>query len=159
MARNGGGRVLERGPSYRGLRSRSIGASRSARAASKKVGTRPEILLQDALTARGLAFVVNDASLPGCPDLVFTASQLVVFCDGDFWHGRQLKARLQQLSAGHNGAYWAEKIASNVRRDRRQRTTLRALGWKVMRFWESDIKKSPEAIAALLERTIQSPKC
>jgi DNA mismatch endonuclease (patch repair protein) len=154
MARNGGKRVQGRAPSYRGLRPRSIGASRAASGASKKVGTSCEVLLQQALVARGLIFEANAASLPGCPDLVFPASHLIVFCDGDFWHGRKLKARLRRLGVGHNGTYWAEKIASNVRRDRRQRRALRALGWKVMRFWECDIVRSPERIAETIERDL-----
>jgi G:T-mismatch repair DNA endonuclease (very short patch repair protein) len=40
------------------------------------------------------------------------------------------------------------KIKRNVARDRNNRRILRALGWKVLRFWEGEISRDPEGIAA-----------
>jgi G:T-mismatch repair DNA endonuclease (very short patch repair protein) len=45
-----------------------------------------------------------------------------------------------------NKAYWVDKINGNIKRDRRNRSRLRTLGWKVVRFWESDIRKDPYKI-------------
>jgi DNA mismatch endonuclease, patch repair protein len=94
------------------------------------------------------------AKLPGKPDLVFARARVVVFCDGDFWHGKGLYARLKRLADGHNGAYWVAKIHGNVRRDRRQTRALREAGWHVLRYWESDIKKDAAAIAAKIAAAV-----
>jgi DNA mismatch endonuclease, patch repair protein len=77
--------------------------------------------------------------LPGRPDIVFTRPRVAVFCDGDFWHGRDLRRRLAALAAGHNATYWLAKMQRNVERDCRQMGALEAAGWTVLRFWETDI--------------------
>ena len=133
--------------SFVGLRAASQRASRVAAATSLKKGTRCELLLRRDLRKLGLKFRTNVSSLPGCPDFVFAERRAVVFADGDFWHGRRLKSRLQKLTGGHNGHYWVEKITDNVARDRRNRRLLRTAGWAVLRLWESEINKNPEAAA------------
>jgi DNA mismatch endonuclease (patch repair protein) len=70
----------------------------------------------------------------------------VVFADGDFWHGRNLANRIVQLAKGHNSEYWIRKIQANVARDRRVRGQLNALGWRVIRVWESDIHSNIERV-------------
>jgi len=55
--------------------------------AVKSKNTRPELAPRRALWSRGLRYKVNVKSLPGKPDIVFTRAKIVVFCDGDFWHG------------------------------------------------------------------------
>src|SRR5438874_13829898 len=134
-------------PSYKGLSAASAIASRIASASSAKRDTRPELLLRRALRSVGLRYRIDVAALPGRPDLVISATRLAVFCDGDFWHGRNLKRRLQRLAAGHNSPYWVSKIKSNVDRDRRVDRQLRDAGWKVLRFWESDVRANPEQVA------------
>jgi DNA mismatch endonuclease (patch repair protein) len=71
-----------------------------------------------------------------------------VFCDGDFWHGRDLDERVRRLARGHNAPYWVAKITSNVARDRRHDEALARDGWLVLRFWETDIATDPLALAA-----------
>jgi DNA mismatch endonuclease (patch repair protein) len=58
-----------------------------------------------------------------------------------------LEARLERLSKGHNADYWVAKIGANVARDRANNRALGKLGWKVLRFWETEIRRSPERIA------------
>lgn len=142
---------------YDGLEPASANASRAAKGASAKRDTKPEIQLRQALRAIGVrGYRVDVATLPGRPDLVFTRLKLVVFCDGDFWHGRDLEARVERLARGHNAPYWVEKIRGNVVRDRRQEDELRAQGWTVLRFWERDIRDSRDVIAAEIQRAIQA---
>ncbi len=100
----------------------------------------------------GLRYSLKRKGLPGNPDLVFPEARIAVFCDGDFWHGRNLRKRLVLLQKGHNAPYWMAKILANVSRDRRQTRELKKAGWKVFRFWESDINRS----AHLIARTIAS---
>lgn len=74
--------------------------------------------------------------LPGKPDFVFQSHRLAIFIDGCFWHGCPRCYRLPE----DNRAYWAEKVASNRRRDRRRTRELRALNWTVLRIWEHSLK-------------------
>lgn len=137
-----------RAASYVGLRPASARTSAIASAGSRKRDTRAEVALRRALWRRGFRYRVDVASLPGRPDIVFAKYRLVVFCDGDFWHGRGLARRLAKLTAGHNAGYWVEKISGNVRRDRRNDRALRRSGWKVVRCWETDVLRDVDAVAS-----------
>jgi DNA mismatch endonuclease, patch repair protein len=88
--------------------------------------------------ARGIRYRIDVRDLPGKPDIVLRKQRIAIFCDGDFWHGRDLDERLRRLEAGHNSAYWVAKIRRNVERDRANDASLRAAGWMVLRFWESE---------------------
>jgi len=83
--------------------------------------------------------------LLGQPDFVFPSARLVVFIDGDFWHGNPTKFRLPRS----NLQYWTEKILSNRRRDRRVNQRLRECGWKVYRFWQSALNDEAAVVARL----------
>jgi DNA mismatch endonuclease (patch repair protein) len=90
------------------------------------------------------------ATLPGRPDLVLPSAKLAVFCDGDFWHGRDWRARRRRLAQGANASYWIPKILANRARDRRVSRQLLALGWAVVRVWESDVVKDAHKVAQQL---------
>ncbi len=157
MARGSGRKRPEtrrRAPSYLGLRPRSATTSRVASASSKKSGTTCEVLLWRALRKAGIRFKKNVASLPGKPDVVIPDARIAIFCDGDFWHGRKLRARLAALADGHNAEYWVAKIQRNVQRDRANARALRAAGWTVLRFWETKIREDPDAVAARIRREL-----
>jgi DNA mismatch endonuclease (patch repair protein) len=142
---------------YDGLVPASPRASRSARGASAKRDTKPELLLRDALRAEGLrGYRLDVAALPGRPDLVFRQAGVAVFCDGDFWHGKNLAQRIAKLEQGHNAPYWVEKIQGNVARDRRHDEELSSDGWCVLRFWESDIKADASLIADQVRKVVQA---
>lgn len=134
-------------PSFKGLRPASEKASRAAQGASAKANTRCEVLLRRELWRRGLRYRLSPRGLPGRPDIVFLKERVAIFCDGDFWHGRDLPARLAKLSRGHNARYWVAKVQRNVDRDRRQTQALEAAGWTVLRFWETDILRDVVKIA------------
>lgn len=108
--------------------------------------TKAELTLRAALTARGLRYRLHKKGLPGRPDIVFPSQRLAVFCDGDFWHGRnwanQKKRRFRVRSA-----YWLNKIETNIARDKRNNSELRRIGWMVLRLWETDILQNPEKAA------------
>jgi DNA mismatch endonuclease (patch repair protein) len=70
------------------------------------------------------------------PDFVFPAKRIVVFVDGEFWHGHRTLCRYPQTRR----AWWAAKIDGNKKRDRRQTSTLRAAGWTVIRIWQSEVR-------------------
>jgi DNA mismatch endonuclease (patch repair protein) len=112
-------------------------------------------VLRKALCARGLRYRLDADDLPGRPDVVFRGARVVVFCDGDYWHGRNLPERLAKLATGHNAGYWVAKIQSNVARDRRVTASLESNGWLVLRFWETDIHKNVEKIADEVAQAVQ----
>jgi DNA mismatch endonuclease, patch repair protein len=141
--------------SYVGLRPASRRASSAARGASKKRDTRCEVLLRRAVFRLGLRYALSASDLPGKPDLVFRRARVAVFCDGDFWHGKDLETRLARLANGHNAPYWVAKIQTNVARDHKQTAALEAAGWIVLRFWESEIRRAPETIATAIETTVR----
>lgn len=124
----------------------------------KSRDTTPELAFRRALHARGVRYRLHVASLPGKPDIVIRKARLLIFIDGDFWHGNQWRTRGHasldaQFVASPKAEYWVGKIGGNVRRDKEN--TIRALveGWRVLRFWESDIRKN---LADCLETTLRA---
>src|SRR5579859_5013433 len=127
-------------PSFGHRRPASPQASAAARGASRKTDTHCEVTLRSHLWRAGVRFRKDEPSLPGRPDIVFPRARLVVFCDGDFWHGKDWSQRREKLAKGHNAPYWIAKIEANRARDRRQADQLREAGWTVLRFLESEIR-------------------
>jgi DNA mismatch endonuclease (patch repair protein) len=92
-------------------------------------------------------------SLPGSPDIVFAREKVAIFIDGDFWHGWRLPAWEHKLSP-----FWREKLRANRKRDRRNFQKLRALGWRVIRIWQHQIKRDPEACIRSIMVTLSHPE-
>jgi DNA mismatch endonuclease, patch repair protein len=141
-------------PSYRGYRPASEAASRTGRG-NRKVNTAPETLLRRALWRIGIRYRLHVPDVPGRPDIVIRKWRVAVFCDGDFWHGRNWPARRAKLRRGSNSDYWVKKISTNVARDRATNARLRSDGWLVLRFWESEIKKDPQRIAEIVAGAVR----
>lgn len=141
--------------SYSGLVPASTRASASARGASRKADTQPEMRLRKAIHRRGLRFRKNVRALPGCPDIVFSGPKVAVFCDGDFWHGRSWSERKAKLLRGTNGSYWIAKIERNMDRDIEVQEQLERRGWRVLRFWESDISNDLTTIVGDVEGAVR----
>ena len=131
--------------SYHGFSSSSAAASR-VKAANTREGGRAEVLLRSLLWRRGYRFRKHVRELSGNPDLVFAARHVAVFCDGDFWHGRNWPQLRSELSGRSNAKYWIAKIAANRLRDRSRRRALRAQGWAVFECWESEVLAQPEQV-------------
>jgi len=90
--------------------------------------------LRRALHASGMRFTVKRANLPGTPDIVFSRARLAVFVDGCFWHACPVHGVLPK----NNREWWAQKLATNVERDRRKDAALAALGWLPVHLWEHE---------------------
>ena len=84
----------------------------------------------------------------GSPDFLVEKS-ILVFCDGDFWHGYQYAEKKRPPKK-----YWRDKIEGNMRRDRKVSRKLRREGWSVLRIWEHDIKRNPEKCMRKILRKI-----
>lgn len=118
-------------------------------AAIRRRDTSPELTLRRALWRSGIrGWRVDSARLPGRPDLVFFRYRVAVFVDGRLWHGHPSKypARLNPV--------WLEKIRRNVERDRSVDAHLRLLGWRVVRIWDSELGRDPDAAVARVVREL-----
>lgn len=108
----------------------------------KGVDTTPEIFFRKALWAEGIRYRKNNKKLPGKPDICISRHKVVVFIDGEFWHGYKWAKKKKKIKA--NRKYWIPKIEKNIVRDKKNNRLLRKDGWKVLRFWEHEIKKNPD---------------
>lgn len=106
----------------------------------KGKNTKPEIALRKALWKLGLRYRLNVKNLPGKPDIVIRKKKLVIFVDGEFWHGYNWREKRPKIKS--NRGYWIKKIEGNISRDKRTNLELKKLGWHVLRFWEKDVKKN-----------------
>lgn len=106
----------------------------------KAKDTKAEVFLRKALWQKGLRYRLHAKNVNGKPDIVFVKQKLAVFVDGDFWHGYEWEKKKQKLIT--NKAYWIPKIERNMQRDAEITNKLILQGWKVLRFWEHDVKKN-----------------
>jgi len=105
----------------------------------KSKNTSIEVSLRKALWRSGIRYRKNYPDLPGTPDIVITKHHIVIFCDGEFWHGWDWENKRSKIR--NNREYWIKKIERNMDRDRETDRRLRGLGWTVIRFWGSEIRK------------------
>ena len=84
----------------------------------------------------------------GSPDFV-VEKKLLVFCDGDFWHGYGYGKKKKPRKK-----FWRDKIERNMVRDRKVTRKLRADGWSVIRLWEHDIEKRPESCVRKIKKSL-----
>ncbi|MDD3415454.1 MAG: very short patch repair endonuclease [Lachnospiraceae bacterium] len=116
--------------------------------------TKIEVILRKALWEKGYRYRKNYAKLPGKPDIVLTKYKIVIFCDGEFFHGKDWDSLCAKLKGSKNGDFWIEKIGRNKERDDEIDKRLSFLGWTVLRFWGNDIKKHTENCIRVIEETI-----
>ncbi len=108
--------------------------------------TEVERIIFSGLIKRKIYFQKHYKKAIGSPDIAFPRKKIAIFIDGDFWHGRHFAKTEKRLPK----EYWREKIKSNILRDKRNRSKLKRQGWKVLRFWEGEIKMRPKKIIGLL---------
>ena len=124
----------------------------------KSKNTSIEVSLCKALWGSGIRYRKNYSKLPGAPDIAITKHCIAVFCDGDFWHGKDWDTKKSKIQS--NREYWINKIERNMSRDRETDKTLYGLGWTVIRFWGTDIRKdlsgcAEEVKSAILHNIIE----
>jgi DNA mismatch endonuclease, patch repair protein len=60
------------------------------------VNIKPELELRKAIWKLGFRYRLNVSKLKGKPDIVFNKYKVVVFVDGEFWHGISGQKRNQK---------------------------------------------------------------
>lgn len=114
-----------------------------------------EVKMRRELWHRGYRYRKNYKELPGSPDIVLTKYKIVIFCDSDFFHGKDWELVLHpRLLKGTNGEYWEKKILRNMERDSENDKRLLLLGWTVIHFWGSDISKEIDECVRVIEECI-----
>ncbi len=123
----------------------------------KSQDTEIELLLRKALWKHGYRYRKNYKKLPGKPDIAITKYKVAIFCDSEFFHGKDWSEQSERLKKSNNSEYWINKISGNIERDVRIDRELASLGWRVVRFWGKDIKKNiDECIKAVDEAVFES---
>ena len=107
--------------------------------AVKGKDTKPEMIVRKYLFSKGLRYRLHVRSLPGNPDIVLPKYKTVVFINGCFWHGHE-GCKYYRLPKT-NIDFWESKITNNKNRDCQNEIKLEELGWRVIRFWECEIKR------------------
>ena len=116
--------------------------------------TSPELKLRKMLSAEGIRGYRIHYDLPGKPDIVFVKKKIVIFIDGCFWH----KCPLDFQEPETRKEFWMTKINSNIKRDKKVNEQLKTDGWKVVRFWEHEVRKKPETVVQkIVELLKESP--
>ena len=116
--------------------------------------TKIEVILRKALWSKGYRYRKNYKKLPGRPDIALTKYKIAIFCDGEFFHGKDWDALKQRLEKINNSEFWINKISRNIERDDEINKKLDFEGWTVIRFWGEDIKKHTDACVKVVEETI-----
>ena len=113
-----------------------------------------EVKLRKELWHKGYRYRKNYKKLPGSPDIALTKYKIAVFCDSEFFHGKDWEVLKARLEKGSNPEYWIKKIERNRDRDVDNDKKLLFLGWTVIHFWGKDILRNTDECIRVIEETI-----
>ena len=113
-----------------------------------------EVTLRKALWKKGYRYRKNYKKLAGKPDIAITKYKIAIFCDSEFFHGKDWENLKEQLERGNNSAFWIQKISRNMERDEEVNRQLQSEGWTVIRFWGKDIIKDLDGCIKTIEEII-----
>lgn len=108
--------------------------------------TKPEIIVRKVLHSKGFRFRLHSKELPGKPDIVLPKYNTVIFIHGCFWHGHK-NCKFFVVPKTRT-KWWLNKINGNQETDKKNKTKLEKIGWKVIVIFECKLKKK------LKERTL-----
>ena len=117
-----------------------------------------ELLLRKALWHKGYRYRKNYKDLPGSPDIVLTKYKIAIFCDSEFFHGKDWEILKLRLEKGKNPGFWIKKIERNRNRDYENDKKLLFLGYTVLHFWGQDISKHTDECLQTIEEAIWDTK-
>ena len=113
-----------------------------------------EVKLRKALWHRGYRYRKNYKKLPGSPDIALTKYNIAIFCDSEFFHGKDWEVLKARLEKGSNPDFWVKKIERNRNRDIENDKKLLFMGWTVIHFWGQEILKNTDECIRVIEETI-----
>ena len=106
----------------------------------KSKNTKPEMLVRKFLHKNGFRFRLHKKDLPGKPDIVLPKYKTAILIHGCFWHGHE-NCKLYVVPKTKT-EWWISKIQNNIRKDQINELKLSALGWKIIKIRECELKKS-----------------
>lgn len=122
----------------------------------KSKDTSIETMLRKELWRKGYRYRKNCADIYGKPDICFKGKKIAVFCDSEFWHGKNLLEG--KYIPKTNTDFWVKKIKRNIERDSEVNNFLEKKGWTVLRFWEEDIRTNIFNCVETIEKSFQNIK-
>jgi DNA mismatch endonuclease Vsr len=105
--------------------------------AVKSSGSEIEKILAKKLWEKGFRYRKQAKEVFGKPDFIFKTKKIAIFCDSEFWHGKNWETKKHEIQSNQN--FWHSKIEQNILRDKLVNQTLAEQGWIVIRFWGKDI--------------------
>lgn len=113
--------------------------------------TKAELTIRRLLHGRGMRYRVHSAlpmdGVRRTVDILFPRARVAVFIDGCYWHACPVHGTRPKA----NSEWWAQKLDSNVARDRDTDRRLVAGAWTVVRIWEHE---DPEAAANRVQQAV-----
>lgn len=129
-------------------------ATRATMQANRSRDTTPELAVRRLLHASGLRYRVAarvEPDIRRTADVAFTRQRIAVLIDGCFWHGCPEHWHEPKT----NVDYWRAKIERNVARDRDTDMRLAERGWRVLRFWEHEVRRDAAGVASAVEQAVR----
>ena len=109
-----------------------------------------EVKLRKALYEKGCRYRCNSKYIFGHPDISFKGVKVVVFCDSEFWHGKDFEENEKKIQS--NRDYWIPKIKRNIERDKEVNEKLTQEGYLIFRYWGGEIQKNlDKCVTEILE--------
>ncbi len=124
----------------------------------KAKDTRIEVRLRKALWDKGYHYRKNYDKLPGKPDIALTKYKVAIFCDGEFFHGKDWEVLKPRLERSNNSQYWIRKISRNREHDDEINKRLQFEDWTVIRFWGKDILNNVDKCVKVVEEAVWDRK-
>lgn len=122
----------------------------------KGKNTNIELALRKVLWEKGLRYRKNDATVFGKPDFCFKGLKIAVFCDSEFWHGKDWDEKKLKLKS--NLEFWNAKIERNIQRDKEVTQKLEQEGWQVIRFWGEEINHDIDNCTNIIIKAVTEAK-
>ena len=124
--------------------------------AVKNKNSQLEIALGKVLWSKGYRYRKKDKLVFGKPDFTFKKYKIAIFCDSEFWPGKDWDIR--KFDHKSNQEFWLPKIERNIERDKEVNAELTLNGWIVLRFWGKDIMKNMDECIKEIEDAISKRK-
>lgn len=118
--------------------------------------TRIEDRLAKALFSKGYRYRRNDKSVYGKPDIVFKRLKIAIFCDSEYFHGKNWDKEKHRIKT--NTEFWHKKIEQNMLRDQIVNEELLKNNWKVLRYWGRAIEKNLDICISEIEKAVEDRK-
>jgi len=112
--------------------------------------TKPELQVRKGVWALGKRYRIHNRTVFGTPDITNKSKKVAVFIDGCFWHG----CPRCYSEPKTNTEFWRSKISRNRDRRKKVRTELKKGDWKVMQFWEHQVKRDSEKISSKIAKVL-----